>query len=148
MPTFAELQLQIRELLAALPTIAQSDMRHALVETARLDLALQQQLNCDATPANFIPQLVGACSRYGNLNDGRDALAAVLDAAKSYVNVSQRAVCDELIARLRLTPRPAPAETPASAAESPRAANTTITQTAGDHAIQIGQVTGNLTIKR
>jgi hypothetical protein len=78
-------------------------MRHALVKSTGLDERLQRQLDCDAAPAYFVPQLVDVCSRYGNLADGRDALEAVLDAAKTYVNTSQRVACDQLIALLRVT---------------------------------------------
>lgn len=141
MPTFTELQQQISEVLLALPTISQKETRHALVEAAQLDHALRQQLDCDDVPANFVPRLVGVCRRYETLADDRDPLAAVLDAAKRYVNTTQRAACDRLIALLRTTPRPAPEESDskAPAAEQHRAPDTTITQTAGDRAIQIGQ---------
>jgi hypothetical protein len=45
--------------------------------------------------------LVPALVRYGKLEDGRDALAAILEAAQNYVGTEKRQYCETLIQKIR-----------------------------------------------
>jgi len=49
----------------------------------------------------FFQLLVSTLNKYGTLNDGRDALEAVLEAAKGSVGRDRRDDCESLIQQLQ-----------------------------------------------
>ncbi len=96
-----ELNQKIIQFLTSLPNIHDSNSRSALIYSASLDERLQNMINASGAPAQFFPQLVPILLNYGKLRDGRDALEAVLGAAKNSVGQEKRAYCDALIRELR-----------------------------------------------
>lgn len=93
-----ELQNKVIDFLTSLPNIYDSDSQRVLLYQAGLDKQLQSQILIGRPPAQFVPLLVSTLISYGRLNDGRDALEAVLEASKDYVGTDKKHVCDRLIA--------------------------------------------------
>ncbi|MCP4699937.1 MAG: hypothetical protein GY862_24265 [Gammaproteobacteria bacterium] len=92
-----DLQQQIVDFLTSIPNIQESKQQQTLIFSAGLDQRLQGQMDFSSAPAQFVPVLVETLLKYGNLEDGRHALAAVLEAAKQYVGQNRQAECDELL---------------------------------------------------
>ena len=97
----AELRRNIISFLQSLPNISSEDGRLALIESAVLDEKLTAQIRFDQALALFCQRLVTTLIGYGSLQDGRDALEAVLDAAKGWVGFTRAEECDIFIAELR-----------------------------------------------
>ena len=97
----AELKNNIVEFLTSLPNIHDSSSQRAFILSAGLDSQLQHQINFSGPPAQSFQLLVSTLISYGKLKDGRDALEAVLEAAKNYVGQDKKDYCDILIQKLR-----------------------------------------------
>lgn len=97
----ADLRRNIINFLQSLPNINSEDGRLALIESAVLDEKLTAQIRFDQALALFCQRLVTVLIGYGSLQDGRDALEAVLDAAKSWVGLTRAEECDRFIAAWR-----------------------------------------------
>ncbi len=97
-----ELQTQIVDFLISLPIIRDSDGQQAFVDSAGLDSKLYAQISIGKSPNTFIRNLVTTLIRFGQLDDGRNALEAILEAAKNYVGQDRRVYCDTLIEELRI----------------------------------------------
>ncbi len=97
----ADLRRNIINFLQSLPNINSEDGRLALIESAVLDEKLTVQIRFDQALALFCQRLVTILIGYGSLQDGRDALEAVLDAAKSWVGLTRAEECDTFIAAWR-----------------------------------------------
>jgi len=92
-----ELQQDIAKVLTGLPNISQRDMRSSLIASAGLDSSLQGQINVELPPLQFVLMLIEVLQSYGTLEDGRNALEAILEAAKQYVGHEKQLYCDKLI---------------------------------------------------
>jgi hypothetical protein len=97
-----ELNNKIVEFLKSLPNIHDSNSQRALLLGAGLDSELQGQIYFSGSPAQFFQLLIPTLLSYGKLKDGRDALEAVLEAAKNSVGQDKKDYCDSLIQELRL----------------------------------------------
>ena len=75
--------------------------REALLFRASLDQALEAGIELEGNASQFCPLFVKALSEYGKMSDGRYALNAVLEAAKSGVGPKAQAECDTLLSTLR-----------------------------------------------
>ncbi len=73
-----ELNNKIVEFLKSLPNIHDSNSQRALLLTAGLDTELQDQIYFSGPPTQFFQLLIPTLLSYGTLQDGRDALEAVL----------------------------------------------------------------------
>jgi len=96
-----ELRQKITKFLTSLPNINDSTSQRAFVYSAGLDTNVQNQLSFGAPVAQFVQVLVTTLSSYSKLKDGRNALEAVLEAAKQYVGQDRRAYSDRLIKELQ-----------------------------------------------
>lgn len=96
-----ELKKKIFNFLTSLPNIHDNDGQKAFIEHAALDEQLQRQIKFPGSAAQFFGLLVPVLVQYGQLKDGRNALVAVLEAAKDRVGRNRRAECDELIQEVR-----------------------------------------------
>ena len=99
----AELNKQIIEFLASLPNVHDNSGQQALILRAGLDPQLRQQIHFGGSPAQFFPLLVNTLLAYGKLDDEREALEAVLKAAKDAVGKDKKRYCDSLIQKIRAT---------------------------------------------
>jgi hypothetical protein len=99
------LQQHITEFLAALPNLHSSTAQQAFLYSIGLDWGLQQKITVGSAPTEFVKILVATVSAYGNLADGRDAVVAVLEAAKPYLGADRRAVCQQLIEEIEACQR-------------------------------------------
>jgi hypothetical protein len=97
-----ELRNKIIDFLASLPNLHDSDTQQALLYQAGLDFQLSSQIPYGKPIAEFVPRLVGVLTKFGKLNDGRNALEAVLEAAKSQIGADRREHCDRLIGELQV----------------------------------------------
>ena len=90
---------EIVNFLTALPNTDRKAFE-ALLKNAGLDQALLNQIAFDGAAAQFCPILVDQLSKYGALDDGRSALAAVLSAANNLVGEPHKSRCERLIQRI------------------------------------------------
>lgn len=96
-----ELHNQIVEFLKSLPNIHNRNERQALVYSASLDQALEDQIEFEGASDQFCQLLVKTLERYKTLKDGRHALEAILEAAKEKVGQEGKVQSAELIVLLR-----------------------------------------------
>ncbi len=94
-------QKKISKFLLSLPDIHDISSRKALLSHAGIDSAIQDQIVFDKPSSQFVSLLVTKLSTYGRLNDGRNALEAILSTAKEYFGLDKRIYCDALIQELR-----------------------------------------------
>ena len=92
-----DLQKRVVDFLESLPSMSDGASRRALIQRAGLDPELQNQIKFDRPPAEFFPLLVPIFSCYGNLNDGRNPIVALLEATKSYIGKDRKDHCSTLI---------------------------------------------------
>ncbi len=95
---------KIVEFLTAIPNLYEGHAQRAFLYSVGLDKQLQNQIHVGIPPAQFFQLLVSRLENYGMLQDGRNALKAVLEAAKNYVGQERREYCDMLIQELHTTP--------------------------------------------
>ena len=94
------LQKRIIEFLLTLPNLHDSAQQQAFLNSAGLDPQLQQRIRVADPPSQFFHLLAPLLSQYGTLEDGRQALQAILEAAKAYIGRDGQAVCESLIQEL------------------------------------------------
>lgn len=92
---------QIVEFFTSIPPIHDCNQRQSLIYSAGLDQQLQDQIDFYGSPGQFFQMLVSTLMRYGTLEDGRNALEAVLETTKRYVGQDRQHYCDRLIQELR-----------------------------------------------
>jgi len=92
-----ELRRKIVAILTGLPNIQTQQAQRALIYSAGFDAELADRIAVGDAPATFVELFVNTVSSFGNLTDGRNALVAVLDAAKLQVGADKRAECERLI---------------------------------------------------
>lgn len=98
----ATLHRKIIDFLQSLPTIHNADSRRAFIYHASLDSQLQDQIFFDKPAAQFVLLLVTELMNYGALQDGRNALEAILETAKYYVGQEKKEHCDRLIKEVHI----------------------------------------------
>jgi hypothetical protein len=96
------LHKKIVNFLMSLPNINDSNGQQAFINSAALDDPLQRLIKFPGSPAQFFQLLVPQLVKYGQLEDGRNALEAILEATKDYVGRDKKAYCDRLIQELRV----------------------------------------------
>lgn len=96
-----ELNKKIVGFLTSIPNMHDNSSQRALIYSAGLDQALLNQIQFSGSPAQIFQLLVPMLVSYGTLEDGRDALEALLEAAKDYVGRDRKEYCEELLQELR-----------------------------------------------
>ncbi len=96
-----QLNKKIVEFLALILNLDDSDMQRAFIYKVGLDIRLQNRITFGRSPALFLQLLVTTVNKYGMLEDGRNALEAVVESTKDYVGPDRREYCDTLIRELR-----------------------------------------------
>ncbi len=96
-----ELSREISEFLPSLPNLHDNNARLAWISSAGLDTQLEKQITFAGSSVQFCQLLISTLRKYGKLEDGRNALEAVLEAAKKYVGKDKGEYCDTLIKKLR-----------------------------------------------
>ncbi|MCP4110985.1 MAG: ATP-binding protein [Desulfobacteraceae bacterium] len=89
------------EFLRSVPNIDDPQGRRALIYGASLNKELRGQITYGGPTNEFCQLLISALLMYGELEDGRDALEAVLEKAKSSIGHDKKKDCDALIQELR-----------------------------------------------
>lgn len=92
---------EIVDFFISLPNIQDSRNQRAFIESVGLDSSLQNQICFGGSPSEFFQLLVPMLIRYGTLEDGREALEAVLETAKNFVGQNRKVDCDKLLQKLR-----------------------------------------------
>lgn len=99
---------RIVEFLTSLPNITNIQAQQALILGAGLDQELLNQINFGSPPGQFFQLLIPILRNYGELEDGRDALVAVLESARELVGSNRKKQCDTLIEELEFSEPPPP----------------------------------------
>ncbi len=92
---------QIIEFLIMIPNIHDKNAQRALIYSAGLDPQLQHQIDFATSAAQFVKGLVPTLVNYGQLQDGRHALTAVLEATKNYFGQDRQTYCETLIQKIQ-----------------------------------------------
>lgn len=91
------LRRKIIQFLTSLSNVHDNYSQRAFIESAGLDNELVGQIKFGDPANQFFELLVPILSQYGELQDGRTALIAMLEAAKEYVGPQKKADCGVLI---------------------------------------------------
>lgn len=137
------LQKRIIEFLLTLPNLHDSAQQQAFLNSAGLDKQLQDRIRVADPPSQFFHLLVPLFSQYGTLEDGRQALQAILEAAKAYIGRDGQAVCESLIQELHAELNNAPAHSQ-NQPGTPRAAGKPAGVQFGN--LSFGSVGGNVNV--
>lgn len=93
----AALPQKIARALMSLPNLNTRQAYQALLFHAGIDAQLEYQIDFSQPPVTFFPILVQTLSKYGTLANGQQALAAVLEAAKTLGGIEHQINCERLI---------------------------------------------------
>lgn len=91
------LRSKIIEFLKTLPNLDTPAGQRAFIFDAGLDADLRDHIQFGLPLAQFVPFLLSQLLSYGELQDGRAALSAVLETGKQYIGQDRRAACETLI---------------------------------------------------
>ena len=86
----------IAQFLTTLPNLSDLNSRKALINLANLDKELEGRIEFSGALIPFCHGLTRTLAAYGTLEDGRDALDAVLAAAQTGIGKEGRAECERL----------------------------------------------------
>lgn len=103
-PNFTPVHKPIIDFLMTL-SFDDSSARHALAINAGLDEQLQKKLRFELPSAQFFPALIDESSKYGNLQDGRNPLVAILNTAKESTGQENRKEAERLIRNIEAIDR-------------------------------------------
>ena len=92
---------EIAQFLTTLPNIGNPAARRALMYQAGLDERLINQLDFEGDAYSFCHNAIAKLVKYGKLENGRDALDVVLQAAQAGVGRDKQAECEQLRQRWR-----------------------------------------------
>ncbi|MCP4110986.1 MAG: toll/interleukin-1 receptor domain-containing protein [Desulfobacteraceae bacterium] len=92
---------KVVDFIESIPNIHDKGGRYSLIYSASLDKQLINLIIFDGPTNQFCQLLVQTLVSYGKLEDGRDALEAVMIAAKENVGHDRRKNCDDIIQELR-----------------------------------------------
>ena len=93
----ANLRTRSIEFLKTLPDLDTPAGQRAFIFAAGLDADLRDHIQFGLPLAQFVPSLISQLLTYGELQDGRSALSAVLETGKQYVGQDRRAACETLM---------------------------------------------------
>ncbi len=99
-----QLNKAIADFLTSIPNMNDAGMYRTLLYSAGLDQALLNQISFSGPPVQFVYMLISTLSAYGALEDGRNALAAILQSAQNYVGPDRKAECERLIQAIQTPP--------------------------------------------
>ncbi len=85
-----QLRQDIVKFLTPLPALEEPQRRTSFMITAALDIELIQEINIQGASKPFCEHLYDRANLYGAMNDGRDAIIAILDATKTYVGPNEQ----------------------------------------------------------
>ncbi len=98
----ASLLKKIIDFISSLPNIYSSEGQKAFTNHAGLDQKLQGQIPFGKPAIEFSSLLVRIVLDYGKLNDGREAIEAVLETAKDYIGQEKQIDCDTLLQEIQV----------------------------------------------
>lgn len=101
-PTLAELRKHITDFLQKIPNITDSSSQRAFIESVGFEPRLCQQIQFGGLAHQFFSLLISTLMNYGTLDDGRNALEALLETAKEMIGKEGQVWYDELIQELQL----------------------------------------------
>lgn len=101
MASSKDLHDKLIKFFTSIPDINILENQRALLKMARLDAQLSGMLTPTTNPTTFFPLVLSTMEQYGTLEDGRNPVLAVLEAAKSFVGPKGKAESDGLIKALR-----------------------------------------------
>ena len=96
-----ELTNKIALFLQDIPLVNSREERLGFLLEAGLDQSLLHLISCDGAITTFFQQLVHILLQYGQIQDGRYALQAVLETAKNRIGQDKQLDCDVLLQRWR-----------------------------------------------
>jgi len=85
----------------SIPDIDVLDNQRALIKRAKLDLQLVYMLTPNTQPAVFFPLVISTMEQYGTLEDGRNPVIALIEAAQFFVGSQGKAESNGLIRALK-----------------------------------------------
>lgn len=88
---------KICEAFNDIPILNTQEGRNTLLVRAGLDVQLRSQIKTEGAVATFLPGAINILSQYGIMQDGRDALTALLEAARDYVGTGSRNLIEQII---------------------------------------------------
>lgn len=97
------LRNKIIDHLETISYLNEEKSRQSLVDRAGLDKNLKIQIYYTGTISQFCELLISALINYGQLEDGRDPIIAILEASKSFSSVTLQKKCDQLISLCKTT---------------------------------------------
>ncbi len=97
----AELNTHIIAFLESLSNIQDIHGQQAFINSAGVESNLSNQITFGVSSGQFVRLLIPKLVSYGKLSDGRDALEAVLEAAKQYFGQEGQEEADSLIHQWR-----------------------------------------------
>lgn len=97
----SQLRQKIVDFLVSLPNIQDNNARNAFIESVGFDSQLHAQIDFSGAAATFFHRLLANLRGYGSLNDGRNAIEALLKTAKNYIGPDRQADCESLIDEFR-----------------------------------------------
>lgn len=92
-----ELNQKIVNFLLSIPNIDTIEQQKALICGAGLDIQLQSQIKYLVPPVHFAQELITICMNYGELEDGRLPLEAILVVTKNFIGRNKRGYCSLLL---------------------------------------------------
>lgn len=99
---------ELVDFLCSLPSIQSRAARDTLLISAGLDPALRNSLSSDLPVGQFFAQVLDEAVKYGQLQDGRDALDAVMEAAYRLVGDNRQKEGKRLLQSFRAAVREEP----------------------------------------
>jgi len=147
----ANLQHNIIDFFASLPDFAHESKQQALIQMAGFDRELRSQIRFNIPLSDFVPRFIETCMNYGELNDGRHALIAALEASQQYIGKDRKAACQSFTQELRdyLNTAPRQSSIPrrdntTTPQDKPQSGGINISNISGGR-IVFAQVSGNMT---
>ncbi len=95
-----ELYQEIVTFLTSLPNIHDHNALQALLYRASLDPQLHNHLQVTEPSGQFFDRLIPTLLRYGDLEDGRNPVKAILEAAKMAIGQKKQTYCETLIQKV------------------------------------------------
>ncbi len=104
----AALHKKVVNFLTSLPGISDNTSLLAFINSASLDTELKSQIKYPGSSTEFFNLLVPQLIQYGQLEDGRNALVAILNSAKDRVGWNKKECYDALIQEISKYLEPLP----------------------------------------
>ena len=95
------LQNKIADFLKSLPNMEGENNQRAFISRVGLDEILQAQIPFGQPLSQFVQLLIPIVIKYGLLEDRRNALQAILEAARDIIGKDRKEYCDTLIQQIQ-----------------------------------------------